>query len=160
MTGVRFMVLLDSPVFTTNLTDCHDIVDVLLKVALNNNTTSTHIFHHYFLFWTSWYIVESSTKQLYSCDFCVLIKEYHWYAYGYFDGSVVLLVIWPCIFVRFYFYPFRIPTKYLSTWYGWLITGFVIRLTRRYHQWSRSYLRFRSTWVHSRFLVGFVLLHL
>jgi hypothetical protein len=30
-----------------------------------------------------------------------------------------------------------------------LITGFVTRLTRRLHYWSRNCLPFRSTWVHS-----------
>ena len=41
--------------------------------------------------------------------------------------------------------------------YSRLITGFVTRLTRRCHQLSRNCLSFRSTSVHPRFLVGFVL---
>jgi hypothetical protein len=43
---------------------------------------------------------------------------------------------------------------------SWLITGFVTRLTRRVSLVEQELSPFRSTWVHPRFLVGFVLLDL
>jgi hypothetical protein len=36
MTGLWFS--LDTPVFSTNKADCHDIAEILLKVALNTIT--------------------------------------------------------------------------------------------------------------------------
>ena len=44
---------------------------------------------------------------------------------------------------------------------SWLITGFVTSVAHDvYHLWSRNCWPFLSTWVHPRFLVGFVLLDL
>ena len=44
--------------------------------------------------------------------------------------------------------------------HSWLITGFVTRLTWRMPLVEQELLPFRSTWVHPRFLVGFMLLYL
>ena len=59
-------------------------------------------------------------------------------------------------------------SKYLASVYStsrsfphsWPITGFVTRLTRRVPLVEQEILSFRSTWGHSRFLLGFVLLDL
>ena len=44
--------------------------------------------------------------------------------------------------------------------HSWLNTGFVTRVTWRCHMWNRNCLPFRSTRVHTRYLMGFVLLDL